>query len=87
MIRNYYRKPAPGEIGTFITTARILEHINGLIKVPLSPTKIGITMRKIGFDGFKQNGVRGYRAIELSIEEINENKRVKESVEEPKLPF
>ena len=44
-------------------------------------------MRKIGFDGFKQNGVRGYRAIELSIEEINENKRVKESVEEPKLPF
>ena len=87
LIRNYYRKPAPGEIGTFITTARILEHINGLIKVPLSPTKIGITMRKIGFDGFKQNGVRGYRAIELSIEEINENKRVKESVEEPKLPF
>jgi len=49
-IRGYYRRPNSGETGIFVTTACILDHINVLIKKPLSPIKIGIVMRKIGFE-------------------------------------
>lgn len=87
LILSYYRKPAPGEACIFITTSRILEHINVSIKTSLSSTKIGIAMRHIGFRRFKQNGIRGYLVVELSVEEINENKRVKENGTEQELPF
>lgn len=87
LIRMYYRKPLPGEAGAFIATAGILQRINAMIKTPLSSIKIGIIMRKIGFDCYKNNGNRGYRIVELSPSEITENKHLVENAQEQQLPF
>lgn len=88
LILTHYRKPKRGEQGIFVSTADILQRINALIKIPLSPTKIGIIMRKLQFEPVRNNkGSRGFRAIEFSLEEIAQNKAFTEKTEEKKLPF
>ena len=71
LIRTHFRKPLPGEVGIFATTAHILGSINYGLKQPLSAIKVGIIMRKLGYENIRQpSGVRGYRVVELNSEEI-----------------
>ena len=71
LIATYYRKPATLEKALFINTAQILERINGMIKHPLSAIKVGLVMKRLGFDSVRnKSGARGYWVIERSIDEI-----------------
>lgn len=75
LILTYFRCPMPGEAGTFASTAYILGHISGGIRQTLSPTKIGLAMRKVGFVPMRlSSGQRGYRVVEYSAEEIRCNR-------------
>ena len=87
LIRTYYRKPKPGERCSFVTVSAMLQRINALIKIPLSAIKIGIIMRKMEFNCHKSNGNRGYRVVEMTPEELSDNKSFKENTTDQKLPF
>ncbi|MBE6286723.1 MAG: virulence protein E [Mediterranea massiliensis] len=75
LILTYYRKPYPGEEGIFVTTAHILGCINSGMKQTLSPIRIGLIMRKLGFESIRKANVRGYRVVELKGEEIYQNRK------------
>lgn len=77
LILTYFRRPLDGEVGIFVTTAYILSRISGGIRQILSPTKVGMIMRKAGFIPIRlsSNGQRGYRVVEYSTEEIQCNRQ------------
>lgn len=75
LILSHFRRPAPGEYGTFVTTAYILNRINAYIRQSLNPTKVGITMRQLGFESLRSGGQRGYRVMEYTAEEIERNRK------------
>ena len=70
LIMTYYRKPFSDERGVFVTTARILERINTCIRQPLIANKIGMVMKKLGFESVRYNSKRGYIVIELTGDDI-----------------
>lgn len=76
LVLTYFRHPLPGETGIFASTAHILSRISGGIRQTLSPTKIGMVMRKAGFEPIRlPSGQRGYRVVEYSAEEILHNRQ------------
>lgn len=76
LILTYFRRPLPDEVGIFVSTAYILSRISGGIKQTLSPTKIGLVMRKAGFTPTRlSSGQRGYRVVEYSVEEMQRNRQ------------
>lgn len=76
LVLTYFRRPLPGETGIFASTAHILSRISGGIRQTLSPTKIGIVMRRAGFEPIRlSSGQRGYRVVEYSPEEIIRNRQ------------
>lgn len=66
LIRERFRKPHPGEKGTFVSTAHILEIIGMCIKYTLSVRKIGVIMHKLGFEEKRYNNTRGFIVVELT---------------------
>ena len=70
LILTYYRKPFPGSKNVFLKVAEILERINAGIKQPLSASRLGIMMTKLGFPQIRLKGVRGYLVVERTLEEI-----------------
>ncbi len=87
LILKHYRQPKPGEHGVFASTADILQRINALIKIPLSPVRIGMVMKKIGFEICRQKHLRGYRVVELTPEEISANQSFMDPPEQKQLLF
>lgn len=76
LIRTHFRLPAPGERGIFATTAHILGSINYGLREPLSPTRVGLVMKKLGYKSVRHNGERGYRVVELTGDEIYDRRRL-----------
>ena len=74
LIQIHFRRTLPGEAGIFVTTAYILNQINRYIHQPLSPVKIGLLMKQLGFKSIRYAGQRGYRVYEYSGEEIVRNR-------------
>lgn len=70
LIMTYFRLPKPGEQGIFMSIAQILERINAQIRQPLSPVKIGIIMRKMGFETVHTRNGQCYRVVMRSFDEI-----------------
>lgn len=70
-----FRVPMPGEECMFLTVGEILQHINGGMKNPLSAVKVGLALRKAGFEQVRVAGKRGYRVVMYTIEEVNRNRR------------
>ena len=58
-----------------MTVGEILQHINGGMKNPLSAVKVGLALRKAGFEQVRVAGKRGYRVVMYTIEEVNRNRR------------
>lgn len=75
LILSHFRRTLPGESGIFVTTAYVLNQINRYIRQPLSPIKVGILMKQLGFESIRYNGQRGYRVYEYTGEEIDRNRR------------
>ena len=71
----FFRVPMPGEECIFLTVGEILQHINGGMKNPLSAVKVGLALRKAGFEQLRVAGKRGYRVVMYTIEEVNRNRR------------
>ena len=76
LVQMYYRKPLPGEHGVFVSTAEIMQRINAMIKTPLYVNVLGTALRKLGFQACRSNGVRGYRVMEITPQEMQEKKQV-----------
>ena len=74
LILIHFRRTLPGEAGIFVTTAYILNQINRYIRQPLSPIKVGILMKQLGFKAIRYAGQRGYRVYEYTGEEIVRNR-------------
>ncbi len=76
LIQMCYEIPMPdAENAIFVTTTRIMNRLSGMVRQLLSPTKIGIAMKKAGFELMKSGGKRGYRVIELDMERIKLKER------------
>ena len=75
LILTHYRRPLPGEEGIFVTVTDILARINAGLREKLSPVKIGIVMKRIGFEQIRTAGKRGYRVVELNGDEIYRNRQ------------
>lgn len=70
-----FRVPMPGEECLFLTVGEILQHISGGMKNPLNAVKVGLALRKAGFEQLRVGGKRGYRVVMYTCEEVNRNRR------------
>ena len=75
LIQAYYRRPLEGEEAIFVTNFQILQRINAGLRQKLSPVKIGIVMKRLGYELVRVAGKRGYRVVELKGEEIYRNQK------------
>jgi predicted P-loop ATPase len=91
LILTYYRVPEKGEQGIFVTVTDILTKIGMYLKNPLSSQKVGIVMKKLGFEKITRghNKQRGYIVIEYTMEQVIANRRLTRNPDatEQSLPF
>ena len=77
LLLTYYRPTFEGCQGAvFLKVSEILERINAGIKHPLSATKLGMLLSKLGFTKGRYNNERGYLVIERSTEEIQATRKI-----------
>ncbi len=74
LISVYFRLPFEHCQGVFMSVSEILERINVSIRQPLSPVRLGIALKKLGFKADRYNGVRGYILVERSADEIRSSR-------------
>ncbi|MDR0895839.1 MAG: hypothetical protein LBN06_11175 [Prevotellaceae bacterium] len=91
LVLRHYRKPQPGEAGMFVTATDILERINVGVKMVLSTKKIGMVIKRLGFEKITKGKYHTivYRVVEYTLEEISTNRRTAEELAniDYKLPF
>lgn len=83
VVQTFYRRPMPGEECQFMTVTDIIARASFLLKVPLSPVKIGLAMKKIGFEPIRAAGKRGYRVVPFTDEEVHRNRLAMARYTEP----
>ena len=76
LVLTYFSKPFKGCKPVFLKVSEILERINVGIRQPLSPIRLGILLKKMGFTKCKYKGERGYLVIERSGEEIQASRKI-----------
>ena len=77
LLLKYYRPTFDGCQGSiFLKVSEILERINGNIRQALSPIRLGMMLRKLGFKKVKHNNERGYLVIERTLDEIQATQRL-----------
>ena len=87
-IRKHFRIPNPGESYEVYSVADVLGVINLELKTPLSATKVGMLLNKMGFRKVRKDNRRGYKVYRYSVEEISHNKKgTVNDAEEQVLPF
>ena len=87
-IRKHFRIPQPGEAYEIYSVADVLGVINLELKTPLSATKVGMLLNKMGFKSVRSNKSRGYKVYRYSVEEISHNRKgTMNDAEEQSLPF
>ena len=87
-IRKHFRLPHPGEAYEVYSVADVMSVINQELKAPLSHTKVGILMNKLGFKSVRTKKARGYKVYRYCVEEIVRNRKVTvRDGEEQELPL
>ena len=77
LLLTYYRPTFEGCQGAiFLKVSEILERINTNIRQPLSATKLGMLLSKLGFTKSRYNNERGYLVIERSMDEIQATRKL-----------
>lgn len=77
LVLTYFRPTFEGCQGAiFLKVSEILERINMGVRQPLSPTKLGMLLGKLGFVKCKYGGERGYLLLERSSEEIKASQKL-----------
>jgi len=101
LILQHYCVPLPGMTSELVSTARILECINALLRQPLSAQKVGTAMKRLGFESVRTRQGMRYRVHVLTPDEAEAVKREEARRyspeqasegndphdDEPKLPF
>ena len=77
LIRKYFRPPAPGEPGEFVSTADIMQIISGSLVQKLNQNRVGRAMTDLGYERMRSCGERGYTVVMYSAEEIKARQRMK----------
>ena len=87
-IRKHFRIPQPGEAYEIYSVADVLGVINLELKTPLSATKVGMLLNKMGFMKVRSKKARGYMMYRYTLEEISSNRKgtVNDAIEQ-NLPF
>lgn len=76
LLLTYFRPTFKGcQDAIFLKVAEILERINAGVRQPLSPHRLGIMLKRLGFTKSKYNGERGYLVVERSGEEIQATRK------------
>lgn len=76
LLLTYFRPSFKGCKPVFMKVSEILERINAGIRQSLSPHRLGIMLKKLGFTKCKHKGERGYLVVERSGEEILASRRL-----------
>ena len=77
LLLTYYRPTFEGCQGSiFLKVSEILERINAGVKQPLSATRLGILLCKLGFKKVRYNNERGYLVIERTSDEIQSARKL-----------
>jgi hypothetical protein len=76
LLLTYYRPPFKGCKAIFMKVSEVLERINAGIHQPLSPHRLGIMLKRLGFTKCKYNGERGYLVVERTGEEIQASRKI-----------
>ena len=77
LLLTYFRPTFQGCQGSvFMKVSEILERINSGIRQPLSSTRLGMLLSKLGFKKCRYNAERGYLVIERSGEEIAASRKL-----------
>lgn len=76
LLLTYFRPTFKGcQDAIFLKVSEILERINAGVRQPLSPHRLGIMLKRLGFTKSKYNGERGYLVVERSGEEIQATRK------------
>ena len=70
LVSLYFRVPAEGENGMFMTSARAIQIIGTGICQKLNPTRVGLSFNELGFQRVRYHGIRGYLVIQRTAEEM-----------------
>ena len=70
LVSLYFRVPAEGENGMFMTSARAIQIIGTGISQKLNPTRVGLSFNELGFQRVRYHGIRGYLVIQRTAEEM-----------------
>ena len=77
LLLTYYRPTFPGcKDSLFLKVSEILERINTNVRQPLSATRLGMFLSKLGFTKGRFKNERGYLVIERSPEEIKATQKI-----------
>ena len=77
LLLTYYRPTFEGcQSSIFLKVSEILERINAGVKQPLSATRLGILLCKLGFKKVRYNNERGYLVIERTSDEIQSARKL-----------
>lgn len=76
LIMTYFRQPYGNEPCEFLTATRIVELINGCIKIPLLAKNIAYAMNRLGYPVRRIHNVRGWNVVILSGDDIKNNQKL-----------
>lgn len=86
----WFRVPAPGEPGDYLTASQIMGKLMVWVRTPMSVVRIGRALKATGFSTIKKDGIKMYKVVERSLEEVEANKKSQVSGQDRaglKLPF
>jgi hypothetical protein len=66
LIPLHFRKPGPDEIGQFFSSTAVLKHIGDNLSYKLSLVKVGVAMKKLGFERRRSHGITGWICIPIN---------------------
>lgn len=73
LIQTHFRVPEPGERPLFLTVGQIIIRLNVGLRVPLSPSRVGLALKLLGYERTVRRGCRGYLVLPLSADRIYRN--------------
>lgn len=84
LITTYFYKPGIGDQTLLLNASNIIEYVGTHVKQHLSTVKIGIAMKKLGFECVRKSNGRFYKVAKYPLNMIEQNQREDANEE---LPF
>jgi hypothetical protein len=75
LIPLYFRKPGPEECGQFFPTSLVLKYIGDSIGSKLNVVKVGMAMKKLGFESKSHKGTRGWNCMPINPQDLADHRK------------